>query len=350
MIKIAIVILNWNGKSYLEKFLPSVISNSDMPGVSVIVADNASTDDSVRFLQSNFPTVRIIELDNNYGYAGGYARSLKQIEAEYFVLLNSDIEVTDGWLKPIVKFMDGHPKVAACMPKIKAYNQKNSFEYAGAAGGYIDKYGYPFCRGRILKTIETDQGQYNNKSYIFWASGACMFVRSSAYFEIGGLDEDFFVHMEEIDVCWRLQNKGYHIVVIPSVEVFHVGGGTLPNNNPRKLYYNYRNSLYMLYKNLPDKKFRRTILQRILLDYVSSVFYLLQFSGSFFVAVLKAHYHFYKNLKTLRHKRRQWKHPISEFPKSVYQSSILINFFLKKKRKFSQISLLNLQELIDRTV
>jgi len=341
MKKTAIVILNWNGLNYLKEFLPSVITNSVHDDVDIVVADNASTDQSVDFLEKQFPEVTIIQLDKNYGYAGGYAKALQQVKAAYFVLLNSDVETPPGWLNPLIRFMDKHPHVGACMPKIKAYHDKQMFEYAGASGGYIDKYGYPFCRGRILNTIEKDTGQYDDTKYIFWASGACLFIRSEAYFKAGELDSDFFVHMEEIDLCWRLQNVGYKVAILPETEIYHVGGGTLPNNNPRKLYYNYRNSLYMLYKNLPQKKMYILFI-RLLLDWFSAFVYLLKLDIPFFRAVFRAHDHFIKKLGQLKHKRNPILQKSNNYPLTVYQNSILKNFFVFGKRKFSDLPLLPL--------
>lgn len=338
MVKVAIVILNWNGKRYLEKFLPSVVKHSDIEGAEVWVADNGSTDSSVTFIQENFKTVKTLTFDKNYGFTGGYNRALKQIKAEYYVLLNSDVEVTDNWLNPIIYFLDGHKDVAAAMPKLLSYENKNYFEYAGAAGGFIDKYGYPFCRGRILSELETDHGQYDEASEIFWATGACLFVRADLYHESGGLDEEFFAHMEEIDLCWRLKNRGFKIMYIPQSVVYHVGGGTLPNNNPRKLYLNYRNNLYLLYKNLPKGKVASTLFIRLILDGVSAALYLLQGKFSFFLAVPKAHAAFYKTKHQFRTKQNEnrTKRTIRNH-KEMYKFSIVYSFFVKKNNKFNQL-------------
>ena len=246
--KVKIVILNWNGRAHLERFLPSVVAHSGE--ASVVVADNGSNDDSVLFLREHYPQVELLQLDQNYGFAEGYNRALSRIEADCYVLLNSDVEVEEGWLNPLVARLAADEKVAALAPKIISYERKSDFEYAGAAGGFIDCFGYPFCRGRILDTIEKDQGQYDTAREVFWASGACMVVRADLFHKLGGFDGDFFAHMEEIDLCWRMQLAGYRVMVEPRSRVFHLGGGTLPNNSARKLYLNYRNNLSMLFKNL----------------------------------------------------------------------------------------------------
>lgn len=335
MTKTAVVILNWNGQKFLEEFLPSVTALSTAAGTEIWVADNGSTDDSIGFLKKNYPQVRTLLFDQNYGFTGGYNRALRQIEAKYFVLLNSDVEVTANWLEPMVDFMDSNPDVAACMPKLLAYNDKQQFEYAGASGGFIDKYGFPFCRGRILGQIETDNGQYNDVRDIFWATGACMLVRSDVYNSLGGLDADFFAHMEEIDLCWRMKNQGHRIVVIPKSVVYHVGGGTLPNNNPHKLFLNYRNNLFMLYKNLPAKAFHRTLIKRMLLDGLSVGMYLIQFKLRFAWAVPRAHFAFYKSLKSLRQKRAELqKVRTVEYHNERYKRSIVIDYYLRRKRTF----------------
>lgn len=340
MIKVAIVILNWNGKKYLEKFIPSVIENSKVDGYQVFVADNGSTDDSMQFMSETFPEVSVIKLDKNYGFALGYVKALDLITAEYFVLLNSDVEVTNGWLEPLIQMMDSDKSIAACMPKIKSYVNKEYFEYAGAAGGFIDKFGYPFCRGRILDVIEKDTGQYDNISEIFWASGACMFVRSTAYYEAEGLDGDFFAHMEEIDLCWRLKKKGYKIMFNPAVTVYHVGGGTLPNNTPRKLFFNYRNSLFLLFKNLPPLKFVQTILIRICLDVASSMVYIVDRKPSFTWAVFKSHIAFYLNIVSLIKKRNKLQRITKNYSVSqVLRKSLIMEYFIKKNRYFHQLGI-----------
>ena len=254
MQKLSIVILNWNGAEMLRKFLPSVITHSEGEGIEVCVADNASTDNSLEVMRTEFPDVRLILLDRNYGFAEGYNRALAEVDAEYSLLLNSDVEVAEGWLSPMLAYMDAHPEVAACQPKIRSWHRREEFEHAGACGGYMDKYGYPFCRGRMMDTVEVDAGQYDTVVPVFWATGAALLVRTADYREAGGLDARFFAHMEEIDLCWRLRSRGRGIVCIPQSVVFHVGGATLNKNNPRKTYLNFRNNLLMLYKNLPEEE------------------------------------------------------------------------------------------------
>jgi len=303
-IKIAIVVLNWNGKKWLEKFLPTLINNSKEG--DVFIADNASKDDSVDFIKKEFPQVEIIHNNYNEGYAKGYNKALKQIHAEYFVLINSDIEVTPGWLSPIINLMQSNIDVAACQPKLLDYNNKTQFEYAGASGGFIDNLGYPFCRGRIFKVTEEDKNQYNNAIEIFWATGACLFTRASQFWEVGGLDEDFFAHQEEIDLCWRLKNKGYKIMVEPQSIVYHVGGGTLNSDSPFKTYLNFRNNLCMLFKNLPIKSLITIIPIRLFLDGVASFTFLKQEKGlEHFFSIAKAHFSFYFKIPRLIQKRRK---------------------------------------------
>lgn len=347
MDKAAVVILNWNGEKFLRKYLPALVANTPPTigeqgnggTVSIIVADNCSTDRSMEFLKENYPNIKTIQLDENYGFTGGYNRALKQVNAEYFILLNSDILVPDGWLEPLISFMDAHPDAGICQPKMlsEARHQQlcmemqgkedisgefnaasaascngkskyETFEYAGACGGYIDILGFPFCRGRVLSTVEEDKGQYNEATRCFWASGACMVARSSLWKELGGLDESFFAHMEEIDFCWRAQLYGHQVWCVPQSHVFHVGGGTLPNNSPRKLFLNYRNNLLMLHKNLPLQEgweaFGRKsgnrnlyIFIRMCVDGLTGIAYLLQGKWSFFTAVIKAHNAFRKMKK-----------------------------------------------------
>jgi len=298
---VAVVILNWNGKSFLEKFLPSVVKYSE--NARIIIADNNSSDDSISFLSTSYPDIEIIKLDNNYGFAGGYNKALKQIDTEYYVLLNSDVEVTENWLKPMAQLLNNDSSIAACQPKIKDYNNKTYFEYAGASGGYIDKYGYPFCRGRIFEKLEEDKGQYDDVIEIFWASGASLFIRATAYHKIGGLDEFFFAHMEEIDLCWRLKNKGYKIMICPSSTVFHVGGGTLNKIKPQKTFLNFRNSLLTLHKNLPKKDQFKIIFIRILLDGITGVKFLISGKPSHTWAIIRAHFSFYGAITQNKKKR-----------------------------------------------
>jgi hypothetical protein len=336
----AIVILNWNGQHYLEKFLPVLVRRSSLPGVSVVVADNGSTDGSVEWVKRSCPSVRLILFEQNYGFTGGYNRALDQIEADYFILINSDIEVTEHWLSPLIKNMDDMPQVGICMPKIRSHYKKSDFEYAGACGGFIDVLGYPFCRGRILSNIETDNGQYDFDREIFWASGACMMVRTSVFKELGGFEESFFAHMEEIDFCWRAKIAGWKIMIFPSSMVYHVGGGTLPNNSPRKLYLNYRNNLLMMYRNLPLYRMHITILIRMLLDGISAILYLFSGKHGFFMAVIKAHLHFWKMLFSVKRVRKRKCRGLS----AVYRGSIVLSFFLSLKK----IRFIDIEESITR--
>jgi GT2 family glycosyltransferase len=303
-IKTAVVVLNWNGKAWLEKFLANLVKHSQES--TVFVADNASTDDSVDFVKSNFPSVKIIINASNGGYAKGYNDALKQIDAEYFVLINSDIEVTEDWLSPIIDLMDSDKKIAACQPKVLDYNNRSKFEYAGASGGFIDNLGYPFCRGRIFDDLEEDKGQYNDAIEVFWATGACLFVRAAHFNEVGGLDEDFFAHQEEIDLCWRLKNKGYKIMVQPKSVVYHVGGGTLNAGSPFKTHLNFRNNLFMLFKNLPTSSLFITIPIRLVLDGVAAITFLNKEKGlEHVLAIAKAHFIFYFEIPKLIAKRQK---------------------------------------------
>ena len=269
MKKVAIVILNWNGEKMLKEYLPSVLRYS-RDEATVYVADNASTDDSLSLLRQHFPEVKLIVLDKNWGFAEGYNKALRQIEAEYYLLLNSDIEVTHHWLTPMIEYLDSHPDVAACQPKLLSMYDKDSFEYAGASGGFLDFYGYPFCRGRIFDTVEEDNGQYDNLTDVLWASGAALMLRSKDYWDVDGLDGRFFAHNEEIDLCWRLRIKGRRIVCVPESYVYHVGGGTLPKGNPMKTFLNFRNNLTMLYKCLPEEDLKKVMRWRWWLDYIAA--------------------------------------------------------------------------------
>lgn len=330
-IKTAVVILNWNGKHWLDKFLANVIGHSS--NAEVIVADNNSTDDSVDYLQKYYPNIRIIQNDGNYGYAKGYNLALQQIDAEYFVLLNSDIQVTKDWITPIVDLMDKDQSISACQPKILDYNNKNKFEYAGASGGYIDNLGYPFCRGRIFDHLEEDKGQYNDATEVFWATGACLFVRDTHFFEVGGLDEDFFAHQEEIDLCWRFKNKGYKVFVEPKSVVYHVGGGTLNVGSPFKTHLNFRNNLYMLFKNLPLSSLFTIIPIRLILDGVAALTFTNKEKGiKHITSIAKAHFAFYFALPKLITKRRKIKQKSSLTGKMRW--SILVKNKLKGISKF----------------
>lgn len=267
---LSIVILNWNGAAMLRRFLPSVITHS--AGLAdIVVADNASTDDSLEVLKTEFPGVRIVALDRNYGFAEGYNRALRQVDSDLYLLLNSDVEVTEGWLGPLLGFMASHPECAACQPKLLAETSRDTFEYAGACGGYIDRYGYPFCRGRLFEAVEKDHGQYDDVAEVLWATGACLLIRRDDYWKVGGLDSRFFAHNEEIDLCWRLCNLGRKVYCVPQSKVFHVGGGTLPKGNPKKTFLNFRNNLTMLYKNLPESELAHVMMVRRVLDYVAAL-------------------------------------------------------------------------------
>ena len=328
--RVAVVILNWNGKSFLEKFLPSVIEHS--PEATIYVADNASSDDSVAFLSSTFPNVELILIEENLGFAGGYNRALANLKEDFFVLLNSDVEVTPNWLSPLIDLMDSDSKIAACQPKILQYDRKTHFEYAGAAGGFIDKLGYPFCRGRIFDTLEEDTGQYNTVQEIFWATGACLVFRSSVYRELGGLDADFFAHMEEIDLCWRTKRAGYKIMAQPESVVYHVGGGTLSRSNPRKTFLNFRNGLELLAKNLPSNQLALTIPLRLILDGIAGMKFLLSGQIADFWAVIRAHFAFYGRLRQTLSKRS------GNFANTVlYQRSIVVDYYLRGKKRFSEL-------------
>ncbi len=291
--KTAVVILNWNTKDFLEKFLPPLIESTEGLDAEVIVADSASTDASMDMMSEKFPQIRQIRLEKNYGFTGGYNRALSLIDAEYYVLINSDIEVPKNWLSPLVEWMDTHPECGACGPKLHSWYDRDMFEYAGAAGGYLDRYGYPFCRGRVMSKIEKDTGQYDTPANVLWVSGACLMVRSSLWNSLGGLDDRFFAHMEEIDLCWRIQLSGFKVTVVPSSVVYHIGGGTLPKKSPYKLFLNYRNNLLMLENNLPKtigrKRARRRILTRMILDGMSGIVYLITGKWESFKAVVKAH-------------------------------------------------------------
>jgi len=336
--KVAIAILNWNGSELLEEFLPSVVKYSQLSGISIYVIDNGSNDDSVIFLQTNFPSVKLILLDKNYGFAEGYNRGLEQIKAKYFILLNSDVEVTEGWIQPMISLLDANENIAVCQPKIKSYINRNKFEYAGAAGGFIDKYGFAFCRGRLFNIYETDNGQYNTVSDIFWATGACLFIRSELYRYTGGLDNDFFAHMEEIDLCWRLLSRGYRIVYEPASEVFHLGGGTLNKINPHKTFLNFRNNLFLLYKNLPDDKLDKLLLARLVIDGIAAFKFVFSLEFLNFWAVIKAHYQFNVSIKKFRKKRlNNLKEMKIKEHLTMYNKSIVIDFFVHKKKYFNEL-------------
>ena len=329
---VAIVILNWNGRAMLERFLPSVIACSG--DARVIVADNGSTDDSVAFLQRHYPQIPLILMDRNYGFADGYNRALAQVEADYYVLLNSDVECTPGWIAPVVEMMEREPQVAIAQPKLLMYDRKDTFEYAGGAGGFIDRYGYPFCRGRLFSTMEQDHGQYDDECDIFWATGAAMFVKAAAWKRLGGLDGDFFAHMEEIDFCWRAALAGYRVRYCPQSVLYHVGGGTLPKSSPFKTELNFRNNLSMLYKNLPAGRRGRVLSMRMWLDRVAAVKFLLEGHAGEYHAVRKAHRQYRAWKPALREKRM--KNGTREVPQ-VYQGLLLPEYYLLGRKCFSAL-------------
>ena len=335
MEKIAVVILNYNGSRMLREFLPSVIEYSKE--ALVAVADNGSADDSLQVLQSEFPQVRLLQLGCNYGFAEGYNKALELVDAEYFVLLNSDVEVTPGWLVPLLDFMESHPEAAACQPKILSYHNKSLFEYAGASGGFIDRYGYPFCRGRVFDTVEEDKGQYDDACRVFWATGAAMMVRSRAYKDAGGLDGRFFAHMEEIDLCWRLQARGGAVYAVPQSKVYHVGGATLAKSNPRKTFLNFRNNLLMLYKNLPAEELGGVMRVRCILDYIAAVKFLLTGSWGDFMAVVRARREYKRMRGSYSEARRRNLECQSCEVSCIASFSLLRQYYMKRKRTYSQL-------------
>jgi hypothetical protein len=330
---VAVIILNWNGEKLLREFLPSVVANTDRELADVIVADNGSTDGSVELLRREFPEVKLLEFDENLGFAGGYNRALRETGYEFTVLLNSDVETPQGWLRPLYEFMVANPNAAACQPKIRAYTDKKSFEYAGAAGGFIDRHGYPYCRGRIFSTVEEDHGQYDSELKVFWATGAALFVRTERYLAVGGLDEKFFAHMEEIDLCWRLLLQGHSLWCIPASHVFHLGGGSLPVNNPRKTYLNFRNNLLLLHKNLPLADSRKALFVRRLLDTIAWAKFMLTFDFKNAKAILDAHRDFRKM------KRSYTDHPVLNLltGNGCNRPNILVRYYLKGQHLFSQL-------------
>ena len=336
--KVSVVILNWNGCDMLRTFLPSVVRYSTGEGIEVCVADNGSTDDSVNMLHREFPSVRTILLGQNHGFADGYNLALQQVDAEYVVLLNSDVEVTEQWLEPMIAWLDVHPEVAACQPKIRSQRQKEYFEYAGASGGFIDKYGYPFCRGRIMGVVEKDRGQYDTVIPVFWATGAALFIRRADYLNVGGLDGRFFAHMEEIDLCWRLRSRGREIVCIPQSVVYHVGGATLKKENPRKTFLNFRNNLVMLYKNLPQEDLASVMRVRAVLDYVAAFSFMLKGQLPNALAVFRARraYHSLRTSLAASRKENLKKTTLAVIPERT-KNSILAQFYLHGKKFFSQL-------------
>ena len=328
--KVAIVILNWNGKKLLEQFLPFVIEHSKE--AAIYVADNASTDDSVNYIKTTFPTITIVQNKENGGYAKGYNDALKNIEADVFCLLNSDVEVTPNWLTPVIETFKTQDSTAIIQPKILDYNNKTYFEYAGAAGGFIDKYAYPYCRGRIFNTLEKDQGQYNDTSEIFWASGACLFIRAKLFRALNGFDESFFAHMEEIDLCWRAKNNGYHIKYVGASTVYHVGGATLKNTNPKKTFLNFRNSLFTLTKNANGFILGKVFI-RLIIDGIAALKFLLEFKPKHTLAILKAHFSYYSHLNRLLNQRKVLKSKI----KYYQRTSIVFDYFVNKKTNYKSL-------------
>lgn len=330
MKKIAVVILNWNGAKLLEQFLPSVVAFSDE--AKIYVADNASTDTSLEVIKSKFPSVTIIQNDDNYGFAKGYNVTLQNIEEEYLCLLNSDVEVTQNWLTPILSLFENNPEIGIIQPKILDYKNKAYFEYAGAAGGFIDKFGYPFCRGRIFDTIEKDNGQYDDEQTIFWASGACFFIRRTIFNQLKGFDDDFFAHQEEIDLCWRAFNLGYKAKYSPNSVVYHVGGATLNEGNPRKTFLNFRNSLLMLLKNLPENQLFFIILSRLCLDGLAGIQFIFKGKFKHCFAIIKAHFSFYSLINKTLKKRKQ-----SQSQNYYQTKSIVYQYFIKNGKVFDNI-------------
>jgi GT2 family glycosyltransferase len=328
--KTAVVILNWNGAKLLQQFLPSVLQFSG--DATIYVADNASTDNSIAVLKNEFPSIKIIENAGNYGFAKGYNEALKYVEEPYYALVNSDIEVTENWLQPIEAIFNNEPNTAIIQPKLLDYKKKTYFEYAGAAGGFIDKYGFPFCRGRIFDTLEEDLGQYNTETEIFWATGACFFIRKEVFRSLQGFDGDFFAHQEEIDLCWRANNVGHTIKYCPTSVVYHVGGATLNEANPMKTFLNFRNSLLMLTKNLPKEKLVPIIFIRMCLDGLAGVQFIFQGKFKHTFAILKAHFYFYHLIGRNLKKRNN-----SQKIDYYYTNSIVWNYFVQKKNTFNRI-------------
>ena len=329
----AIVILNWNGKTFLEQFLPALCEHTSLTNADIIVADNNSTDNSIPFLKENYPQIIVLPFPKNYGFAEGYNKALNDLNYQYVVLLNSDVEVGENWLTPAIDYLENHPEATAVQPKILSYKEKTSFEYAGACGGFIDKYGYPFCRGRILNSVEKDKGQYDDIIPVFWASGACLIIRLEDYKQAGGLDARFFAHQEEIDLCWRLNAQGKKIVCLPQSVVYHVGGGTLDKSNPRKTYLNFRNNLLMLYKNLPKKKYRKIMTVRLFLDYLSALNFILKGEINNAKAIWKARNDFHR-MKKQYGKQQESNIDLHEI---MFSKSIIGEYYLKGKKKYNQL-------------
>ena len=338
MTKTSVIILNWNGEELLKQFLPAVITHTGRDCCRVIVADNGSTDGSVAFLQNHFQDVELIQFDQNHGFAEGYNKAIQLVDSEYVILLNSDVETTPGWAVPLIAYLDGHPEVAAVQPVIRSFHQRSHFEYAGAGGGLIDRYGYPFCRGRILDVVEEDRGQYRSEKPLFWATGACLCIRRSDFIKAGGLDSRFFAHMEEIDLCWRLNARGRRVVCVTSSVVYHIGGASLGKENPRKLYLNFRNNLLMLYKNLPRKRLVTTFFVRIILDFLALLHLLMVGKVKSSFAVVEAYRDFLKMRSSyLENRRENLRLTLNGNLPGEYRKSILIAYYLRNKRTYDSL-------------
>ncbi len=337
---VAVVILSWNGRKFLEQFLPPLLKTT-YTNVSYYVADNASTDDTVEFVNGNFPQVKIIRIEKNEGFAEGYNVALKSVKSDYYVLLNQDVEVTPGWIEPVIEMMEKEKSIGVVQPKLRAFHARESFEYAGAAGGFIDKHGYAFCKGRFFHSIEKDTGQYEQAGEIVWCSGACMFIRPHLFHDLGGFDADYFAHFEEIDLCWRIKNAGYKVQYCPASVVYHVGGGSLPQGNPRKTFLNFRNNLYTIVKNFPGSTFIPCTLLRFVLDIISAYKQLFEGKWRDFFAIFRAHYHFVFHLPALIKKRKYYNGLIQQHQigkpnlTGFYKGSIIVDFFIRGIRNFS---------------
>lgn len=337
MNQVSVIILCWNSLSYLRKFLPTLKAHTPADLADIIIVDNCSSDGTADWISACHPEIKLQVFDRNHGYAGGYKLAIEQIGSRYVVLLNSDVEVTPGWINHLVSFMDKHPQAGAVAPKIMSHADRDTFEYAGAAGGWIDRYGYPFCRGRVFNSIETDRGQYDLPARVFWASGACMMVRTEAYRAAGELDPLFFAHMEEIDLCWRLHAHGFEVWYTPESRIFHVGGGALPNESPKKLYFNFRNNLLMLRKNLPPHLAQRILFTRMILDGIAAIQYLMKGKPAFFLSVLKAHRDYYRLWREHYRDHSVQVHPSPQLLEGWYNRSIVAAFFIRRKRNFKQL-------------
>ena len=336
MSRTAIVILNYNGEQLLAKFLPGVVAHAS--GAEVIIADNASTDGSVSWVKQNFPQVRLIVLDQNYGFCGGYNRALREVHSDYYLLLNSDIEVTSGWLDPLVKILDTHSDVSAVQPRILSYHQREKFEHAGAGGGFIDSLGYPFCRGRIFDHVETDNGQYNDNCYVFWSSGASMLIRAKSFHQFGGFDEDYFAHMEEIDLCWKLHRDNQRVMYCGSSVIYHVGAGTLAYGSPRKVFLNFRNGLYLFFKHLSLGALITRMPLRAALDGVAAIKFFLFGEWASGVAVVRAHVEFFLTIGRELRKRRTLQKQYPRYSREgIRKGSIVFEYFVRGRKTFDQL-------------